>query len=137
MTFLRYICIQLLAYGIDMGMFLLVLKTGVLGPILANIFAKITAGILAFFVHRNFTFHDADKSAIGHQATLYFLLLTLNVPIASAILAFLMFLFLDPVAAKFLADVVCVALTYGLSKHYIFTGQQSRLSGSISGEGNT
>lgn len=124
MTFVRYIAIQLLAYGIDMGLFLTVLKSGLSGPIMANVLAKLAAGIFAFIVHRNFTFRVAESSAIRHQAIRYFVLLALNIPAASAILALLLVWIAEPVAAKFVADIICVALTYALSKHFIFTGQQ-------------
>lgn len=124
MTFVRYIAIQLLAYGIDMGLFLIVLKSGLSGPIMANVLAKLAAGIFAFIVHRNFTFRVAESSAIRHQAIRYFVLLALNIPAASAILALLLVWIAEPVAAKFVADIICVALTYALSKHFIFTGQQ-------------
>jgi putative flippase GtrA len=44
------------------------------------------------------------------------------------ILALLLVWIAEPVAAKFIADIVCVALTYGLSKRFIFTEQQRRYS---------
>lgn len=124
MTFMRYVAIQLIAYGIDMGLFLIVLKLGLSGPILANVLAKLAAGIFAFIVHRNFTFRVADNSTIKHQAVRYFLLLALNVPVASAILAALLVWITQPVAAKFIADIICVFLTYALSKYFIFTDKQ-------------
>lgn len=124
MTFVRYVTIQLLAYGIDMGLFLIILKSGLSEPIMANVFAKLAAGIFAFIVHRNFTFRVAESSAIKHQAIRYFVLLALNIPVASAILALLLVWIAAPVAAKFIADIICVALTYALSKYFIFTDQQ-------------
>lgn len=124
MTFVRYVAIQLLAYGIDMGVFLIVLKSGLFGPISANVFAKFTAGVFAFLIHRTFTFRDAGGQAIRNQAFRYFVLLALNIPVASAILALLLEWITAPVAAKFIADIICVALTYAISKHYIFTGQK-------------
>lgn len=124
MTFVRYVAIQLLAYGIDMGLFLIVLHSGIFGPILANVLAKIAAGIFAFIAHRSYTFRVGDNTAIREQAIRYFMLLALNIPVASAILSLLLVWIAKPVAAKLVADVVCVVVTYGLSKHCIFTGQQ-------------
>lgn len=124
MTFVRYVTIQLLAYGIDMGLFLIILKLGLSEPIMANVFAKLAAGIFAFIVHRNFTFRVAESSAIKHQAIRYFVLLALNIPVSSAILASLLVWIATPVAAKFIADIICVALTYALSKYFIFTDQR-------------
>jgi len=127
MTFLRYSAIQLLAYGIDMGMFLGVLFTGAVGPVAANVVAKLTAGLFAFVAHRHFTFRVAEGVAARGQAIRYFVLLALNVPVASAILALLLVWIPEPVAAKFVADVICVGLTYLLSKHFIFAGQRTHL----------
>ena len=124
MTFARYVAIQLLAYGVDMGSFLIVLKSGLSEPIAANIFAKLAAGLFAFVFHGNFTFRFAKNSTIRQQAIRYFVLLGLNVPVASAILAVLLLYITESAAAKFIADIVCVALTYELSKYLIFTGQQ-------------
>lgn len=123
-TFVRYVVIQLLAYGIDMGLFLMVLKSELFGPIMANVLAKIAAGIFAFIVHRNFTFRVRISSEISKQAVRYFLLLALNIPIASAVLALLFVWISAPIVAKFLSDIICVALTYGLSKYFIFTEKQ-------------
>lgn len=124
MTFVRYVVIQVLAYGIDMGLFLIVLQSGLAGPIMANVLAKLIAGIFAFVTHRSFTFRVGESHPIKQQAIRYFLLLAFNVPAASAILVLLLVWIESPVVAKFIADIICVALTYGLSKHFIFTGLQ-------------
>jgi putative flippase GtrA len=123
-TFVRYVAIQLLAFIVDYGLFLIVLQSGLSGPIVANILARLAAGIFAFVAHRSFTFRVSEKSVIRRQAIHYFLLLALNVPITSVMLALLLLWIAEPVAAKFIADIICVPLIYGLSKHFIFTGQQ-------------
>lgn len=127
MTFIRYVSIQLLAYGIDMGMFLLILQTGLAAPIWTNVLVKLAAGIFAFILHRYFTFRTAESGTIRHQAVRYFVLLALNIPVASAVFVLLLVWITEPVAAKFIADIICVALTYAVSKRFVFTGQQKRL----------
>ena len=119
MIFLRYLTIQGFAYIIDMGIFLLFLTSIGSGPIFANLLAKAAAGGFAFFAHRYFTF-SGKSIFIGRQALLYFLLLAANVPIASAILIVMLLWIPDPIIAKFLSDIVCVALSYNLSKYFIF-----------------
>lgn len=126
MTFVRYVSIQLLAYGIDMGVFLLILQTDLAAPIWANVLAKLAAGLFAFILHRYFTFRAAESGAIRHQAIRYFVLLALNIPVASAILVLLLLWITEPVAAKFIADIICVALTYAVSKRFVFAGQKKR-----------
>jgi len=119
--FMRYASIQLLAYGIDLGFFLIVLQVGLSELILANVIGKFFAGLFAFIAHRRFTFRVDEATAIKQQIVRYFSLLAFNIPIASAILALLFLWISEPVIAKFIADVICVTLTYWLSKHFIFT----------------
>lgn len=130
MTFVRYIIIQVAAYAIDMGVFLLVMELFVYGPILSNVVAKIAAGIFAFILHRKFTFEVSDEEPRA-QAIKYSVLLGLNIPIASAALALLLLATSNAIAAKFIADVACVLLTYLLSKHLIFVGSQSEANGRV------
>jgi|CXWL01.1.fsa_nt_gi putative flippase GtrA len=141
MKFIRYLAVQLFAYGLDMGGFLLMTYFFGIDVIVANIFGKIVAGLFAFFVHRNFTFGVAEETNRGRQAIKYFTLLALNVPLSSAALS-LMLLVLNlpllatalnlvllnvplPVLAKFIADVICVFITFWLSKKYVFTAPRT------------
>ncbi|MDE2422946.1 MAG: GtrA family protein [Betaproteobacteria bacterium] len=120
MTFLRYIVIQLLAYGIDMGMFWLMLFVAMIEPVGANVVAKLLAGIFAFVSHRHVTFRVAGGVNAQVQAIRYFVLLAMNLPFASVILALLLHWISGPFVAKFIADVICVGLTYLLSKYFVF-----------------
>jgi len=120
MTFVRYVVIQLVAYAMDMGVFYFILQLGLLGPIVANIIGKIAAGIFAFIAHRNFTFQAGGNDDRTHQARRYFTLLALNIPFSSGLLTVLLMWINDPVVAKVIADVLSVALTYWLSKSFVF-----------------
>jgi putative flippase GtrA len=120
MKFLRYISVQLFAYVLDMGGFVLLLSTIRADPIVANIFGKVLAGLFAFLAHRNFTFNEARNENKGRQAGMYFLLLALNVPLSSAALSVVLWIIPHPVFAKLISDVVCVAVTYWASKKYVF-----------------
>jgi putative flippase GtrA len=119
MTFARYVAVQLAAYALDMGTFLVLLHGGVAGPVPANVAAKIAAGGFAFFAHRAFTFRLGGTARAG-EAARYAILLALNVPLASVLLAALLQVVPHPVAAKFLSDVVCVGLTFLLTRHAVF-----------------
>ncbi|MDB5894051.1 MAG: hypothetical protein JWQ88_1582 [Rhodoferax sp.] len=121
MTFVRYGLVQLAAYGIDMGGFLLFLASGVAGPLVANVMAKIAAGLFAFALHRQFTFGTGERSNTMGQGVRYFALLALNIPLSSGLLALLMLCITQPVIAKFIADLVIVAGTYWISKLVVFT----------------
>jgi putative flippase GtrA len=133
MTFLRYLLIQVFAYGIDMGTFLFLLHFDLAGPIIANIGSKLAAGSFAFVAHRRYTFNVAESGFAGRQAVRYFSVLAMNVPVASAMLVFILIWIPLPVVAKFLSDIVMVALSYVLSKKFIFNMQANPSSNSSSG----
>lgn len=131
MTFVRYVSIQLVAYAVDLGGFLIIFKSGIAGPIIANIFGKVGAGLFAFFSHRHFTFHGAAGAAMRRQAIRYFSLLAIYTPFSSALLALVLTAIKQPTVAKVIADISSVALTYSLSKYFIF--RNDHRSASVSG----
>lgn len=120
MTLLKYLLVQVSAYFIEMGAFLISLYFAILDPISANIFSKCCAGLFAFFAQRIFTFRVGGRGEVGRQAFRYFLVLMINIPIASAILSIFLSWISTPALAKFLADVVCVAISFLLSRNFIF-----------------
>ncbi|NUT88932.1 GtrA family protein [Pseudomonas corrugata] len=122
MTFIRYAAIQLLAYALDMGTFLLLMAFFKGEPILANIAGKGVAGVFAFFLHRHFTFKSNHGSG-NVQALGYFSLLAINIPLASALLSVGLYLVDSPTAVKFVSDVACVFMTYWISKLFVFTSK--------------
>jgi len=126
MTIGRYVLVQLVAYGVDFGSFLLVLAALPIGPLVANVVGKLAAALFAFALHRRYTFIGAAEGSRGRQGVLYFLLLGLNIPLSSAVLAVLLPMFPLPAAAKFASDVICVALTYLISKHLVFVRRNGK-----------
>ncbi len=124
-VFGRYIGVQLVAYGIDMGGFLLVMLLGG-GPLLANVAAKLAAGGVAFLAHRRLTFAVHGQPGAGAQLLKYTMLLVLNVPLATGALAVLLPWIAPPALAKFLADVVCVGLTFLASRWLVFRPSPGR-----------
>ena len=122
MTFARYVLIQLFAYVIDMGGFLLMINAHWSGPFVANVIGKIFAGLFAFVAHRHFTFQGAQLGGSKAQAFKYFILLALNMPLSTGVLAALLMITDHPALAKVFADGICVLLTYWLSKTFIFAG---------------
>jgi putative flippase GtrA len=118
--FIRYIFVQVVAYGFDMGGFLLMFSVLGMHPVVANLFGKMAAGVFAFFTHRSFTFRLSDEHRHHGQAVRYFVLLGINLPLSAGVLSLVLLVVKYPVAAKFIADVICVLLTYWLSKTYVF-----------------
>lgn len=120
--FTRYLLVQLLAYGLDMGGFILLFALFDVEPLVANIFSKILAGVFAFFVHRRFTFAVAETISKVQQGIRYFALLALSIPLSALVLYVILWMIPIAIVAKFVADMIYVSLTYWLSKHLVFTG---------------
>lgn len=116
----RYISIQLVAYGLDMGSFLLVINFFGDHPVWANVVSKMIAGTFAFFAHRQLTFTGHGRSAHVEMVK-YVVLLLANVPMTSAVLIVLLRWMDDVALAKFIADVSCVGITFLLAKFFVFT----------------
>lgn len=114
----RYVAVQLVAYGLDYGAYLLVFHASgnALG---ANVVGKIMAGAFAFVAHRLFTFRSSDGPA-GAQLLRYAALLALNIPLSSLCL-YVLLGWMPPLAAKVVADVACVAVTFVLSRALVFS----------------
>jgi len=87
----------------------------------ANVLSKIAASIFAFIAHRRVTFKVHGHSDSRTQLVKYALLLAVNVPISSGLLALLLPWLSPPMLAKFVSDVACVGLTFVLSRHLVFT----------------
>lgn len=119
MTFIRYGAIQLMAYALDMGTFLLLMALFKDQPVLANIAGKGVAGVFAFFLHRHFTFQSTGVGSKA-QAVRYFSLLAINIPAASALFSVGLYFVNSPAPVKFVSDVACVVLTYWISKLFVF-----------------
>ena len=120
MRFLRYLIVQCIAYGLDLGGFLLLFSVLGSGPLPANAAGKIVAGVFAFLAHRSFTFRLTGHSPEPRQVIGYCLLLTLNIPLSSAVLFGLMQFIPLTIVAKVAADAVCIGITYTLSRKYVF-----------------
>ncbi len=120
MSFIRYIAIQLFAYCIDIGGFLALIYLGVFGPIISNIPGKIAAGFFAFIAHRSFTFRLDKNNHNRKQMYRYFLLLGLNVPVSSVMLALVLLIIDNSIFAKLLSDAFIVIFSFWLSKSWVF-----------------
>ena len=126
MKFFRYIMIQLFAYVIDMGSFLLMLGFLALNPIAANIIGKLAGGVFAFIAHRNITFKSNHKKDKATQARRFFMLSMFNIPLSSMLLLVLLKCIPYAALAKFMADVSCVFFNYWMNKTFVFVSHRGR-----------
>lgn len=117
--FARYVGVQALAYGLDMGTFLVVLRVFGDHPLSANVAGKILAGSFAFVVHRYFTFRSVREHHRG-QAAKYLFLLALNLPLSTAVLSIVIRTGLSEPVCKIISDTVLLGITYWLSQRFVF-----------------
>lgn len=115
----RYVAIQVVAYGLDMGTFLVLINIFGDHPVWANVASKMGAGTFAFFAHRQITFALHGRGA-PVEVVKYIALLLTNVPMTSVVLVVLLRWIDDVVLAKFIADVSCVGITFLLAKFFVF-----------------
>lgn len=125
-TPIRYVVVQLLAYGIDIGSFAAIMWGTNLAAPYANVVAKIAAGTFAFFAHRHVTFNAASHGRVWDQAVRYIALLLLNSFGSSILLVAVLYVLPHPVAAKIMSDVMLIIITFSLSKTFIFGRRQSK-----------
>lgn len=125
MRFVRYLLVQALAYGLDMGGFVLLSAHFEIDPLVANIVGKVLAGLFAFVAHRSFTFCVAEAGVKAQQAVRYFTLLALNIPFSAVVLGAMLSVIPMVIVAKFVADAVCISLTFWASKRFVFLGRDA------------
>lgn len=134
MRFVRYLMVQLVGYGLDMGCFILLITYFSIDPIPANIVGRLVSGVFAFFIHRRFTFGEAENGPKVQQAARYFTLMVVNLPISSLILSATLWMIPVATVAKFVADVMGVFLTYWLTKRFVFLGGGAARKESANGD---
>lgn len=134
MRFVRYLMVQLVGYGLDMGSFILLITYFAIDPIPANIVGRLISGVFAFFIHRRFTFSEAGSGPKVQQAARYFTLMVVNLPISSLILSATLWMIPMATLAKFVADVMGIFLTYWLTKRFVFLSGSAVQKNSKNGE---
>lgn len=118
--FARYLLVGGLAYGADIGIFLLLFNFFGIDLLLANLMSKVLAGIFSFVAHRAFTFAVIEDKGRAQQAMRYFTLLALNIPLSTLILSAMLRITSVEVVAKILSDVLLVLMSYAQSKFIAF-----------------
>jgi putative flippase GtrA len=120
----KYSLIQIAAYLMDYGIFIGLTYLFGAPPLPSNVAGKILSGIFSFFSHRHFTFDRLDKANVWSEGMRYFTILGLNVPLSSGLLA-VFSQFLPLLLAKFVSDVLCVALSFKLTQSVVFRQKQA------------
>lgn len=116
---IRYIFIAGLVYFIDIGVYVLLLNLGI-SPVFGNVAAKILATIFGFFGHRFFTYQIKNNNGMLKHAVKFFGIFLFYIPISSLLLIVLLKVIANPVAAKFICDVIMLFMTFWLNSKFTF-----------------
>lgn len=117
--FLRYNLVQISAYVLDIGTFLVLIFLLPSQLVFSNISGKIVAGIYAFYFHKHFTFKSTGKGRVRGELFRFTVLLGLNSLLSTLLLLVLAPYFVEGVA-KVIADIICVGLSFFLANKLVF-----------------
>lgn len=118
-TFVIYVLVQIIAYGLDFGLFWVLAGHAAVNPIIANVAGKALAGIFAFGAHKTLTFQASASGRTSQEALRYFVLLLVNIPLSSGLLTILLW-FAPTYVAKIAADVIGLGITFVLVRLTVF-----------------
>lgn len=109
---------QIAAYGVDFGIFAVLVSAGA-WPAIANIGAKVISSVVAFLFHRIVTFKATDRSS-GRQAGRFFVLWLINLATTSPMIGVLSDVTGQPLICKIACDGAAFVINYFLIKRWVF-----------------
>ena len=118
----RYMIVQIIVYSCEFLIFTIGIHFVItnLGILLWNFLAKLISLLMAFFMHRAWTFRHNKSGSLFVEIGKYLALFVLHL-IASLLLTWLFLYFgMKAEIAKVLSDTICVAGTFYAVKTYIF-----------------
>ncbi|MDC8760848.1 GtrA family protein [Janthinobacterium fluminis] len=118
MRFLKYAVTQVGCFIVDFVAFAAFLHMSQ-SPAGSNALAKVLSGLLAFYIHRHYTFADRQEQQ-GRQAGRYIALWAINIPFTSAMVELINMAIGIPYVAKIGSDGISFCLNYLISKKFIF-----------------
>lgn len=118
----KYLLVQIAVYLFEFAIFALGLAylSSDSDIVLLNAAAKCVALLVAFFMHKYWTFEKGGSGAVFDELGRYLLLFAFNLALSSGLTWIFLVVDFWPQAAKILADTICVIVTYYLTKNYIF-----------------
>lgn len=117
--FIRYNLVQVVTYALEFSIFLGILAIWKDHLVIANCISKIVAAILAFILHKHFTFEITDKKRLAREILSYAALNLINIFLSSSILLILSN-FLPEWLAKLLSDTMCMVSSFLLTHFVVF-----------------
>ena len=124
MIFTRYVLIQIIAVLANLLIFIISMNFVSNEIYISNTLAILLSGLLAFYLHRRFTFEVALHSKITWQRLKYFISLVAYIPISSACITIIGLFLNSDIMSKLLCDSLLLVFSYNISKRAIFSIKQ-------------
>lgn len=121
--FVKYTLVATLGLVCDMSMLYAFVEYAHLPVLTATALAYIAATFIAFFLHKNLTFHDHDKG-VAKQITSFFVISGMNFVLT----IILMYVFVDLLAvwymfSKFITATILLFFSYAMNRLWTFRGK--------------
>ena len=110
----------MLAYIVDFSFYYILLAFHGSSPLVANVGSKVFAGLVAFIIHRKFTFRTHTGKRLFSESVGYVCALTANLPLSSGILYLCLNFTGNPLGAKILSDILVLGFTYVFLSNFVF-----------------
>ena len=117
---IRYGLVGGLIYAIEYALYLLCIYKFVVEPVYSNALAKVIAGIVAYFLHRHFTFRKKTNDDVHSDLVKYMTCLLINVPLFGLIFYLISLAGMNIILTKVVADITCIMIAYLQTKYLVF-----------------
>lgn len=118
----RYVIVGGVVYGIDVGLFIiLMMMTPKTHYLEANTLAKTVAAIAGFFLHKHYTFSWEQRHSMVRQIVLYAALFAFNMGLSTGLVYLLVGrLALPTLPSRIFVDVLVTATAFFVSRQLVF-----------------
>jgi putative flippase GtrA len=118
----RYLLVGAVVYGVDLGLFTVIIAlSSARLYVAANVAAKVAGAAVGFALHKNVTFTWQQQSSIVVQSLLYGTLLLFNMGLSTALLYLAVSGFAQSaIASKIAIDIVVVGISFVISRSLVF-----------------
>ncbi|HRD77582.1 MAG TPA: GtrA family protein [Hyphomicrobiaceae bacterium] len=94
--------------------------------VLAQAPARLTGGLVAFMMHRNWSFRDQQGQGMGTEAKRFLALYIFSFCLSIATIFLLVDVFaINRFASKAVADTLCFGVNFLVMKHYVFASVEN------------
>tara|TARA_A100001011_G_C14299501_1_gene840076 strand:+ start:1733 stop:2110 length:378 start_codon:yes stop_codon:yes gene_type:complete len=124
MQIIRYGITQIGVYSVDFIVFIFFYEFIEIMYVYANTISKIVACLVAFFIHKFYTFKSNEN--ILKEFIKYFSFLPINILIGTILLGLMLSIETDYRFAKIFSDIIAFFISFLLAKKFIFNSTKNQ-----------